>query len=103
MPGPISPDAVQKAKNESIPEVVYEVFNAQIVKNWDGKSAVVRQDEIIDILVGDKHLERSDIFGNNWLDVEYAYRELGWVVIYDKPGYNEDYPATFKFMKAPNR
>ncbi len=32
-----------------------------------------------------------------WLNVEELYRAQGWTVTYDKPGYNESYPATFTF------
>lgn len=33
----------------------------------------------------------------HWLNFEGAYRRAGWKVEFDKPGYNESYPATFKF------
>jgi hypothetical protein len=42
-------------------------------------------------------VERGEIFHRGWLDVEDAYRAEGWTVVYDKPGYNESYAASFTF------
>jgi len=39
----------------------------------------------------------ANIFDNHWLDVEPIFEDCGWKVEYDKPGFNENYPATFKF------
>jgi hypothetical protein len=33
------------------------------------------------------------------MDVEDVYQKAGWEVEFDKPGYNEDYEANFKFSK----
>ncbi len=41
----------------------------------------------------------TTVCDNHWLDVEDVYREAGWVVEYDKPGYCESYEATFTFKK----
>lgn len=35
-------------------------------------------------------LTKDEIFDNHWLDIEDIYREQGWKVKYDKPGYNEE-------------
>jgi hypothetical protein len=43
--------------------------------------------------------KREDVFKNGWLNVEHLYETHGWKVEYDKPAYNEDYPATFKFIE----
>ena len=42
-------------------------------------------------------LTKAKIFSEGYLNVEEVYREQGWVVSYDKPGYNESYDANFKF------
>ncbi len=42
---------------------------------------------------------RKQLFEKGWLDVEPIFKKAGWDVEYDKPGYNESYPATFKFSR----
>jgi hypothetical protein len=42
---------------------------------------------------------RQQVFDNNWLDVEDIFRKAGWKVNYEKPAYNESYPASFKFQQ----
>ena len=41
------------------------------------------------------------LFENHYLDVEELYRQEGWLVTHDKPGYDETYPATFTFERSP--
>jgi hypothetical protein len=56
-----------------------------------------KQDELIaEILSRDAQFTR-DAFKNHWLDIEDTYREQGWTVEYDSPGYNESYDAYFVF------
>ena len=102
---PITPDEIVDRKREVIPDFVFEAFNYCIVEEWDGRSATVGQDEVIDYIMsliekeGIKDVERQDLFDKHWLDIEDIYREAGWDVYYDKPAYNETYEATFKFSK----
>jgi len=96
---PISPDNIVELKLNTIPDVVIESFNVMIPRKWNGYSSTITQDEIIDEIQKKSNYSRSEIFKNKWLDVEDIYRAEGWVVIYDKPGYNETYPATFEFKK----
>lgn len=98
--GPLKSSEVDNAKLRDIPEEVFEAFNELIVKSWNGSIAVVRQDDVIARIMEKLDVSRHAIFGAHWLDVEPAYRKAGWSVLYDKPGYNEDYPATFEFRKA---
>jgi hypothetical protein len=99
--GPISPDEVASQKIDSIPDGVFEVFNAVIVENWNSRtqSAKFLQDDVVDRLVNKLDVTREEIFSNKWLDVEDAYREQGWEVTFDKPGYNETYLASFLFQR----
>jgi len=92
----ISPREVVKYRKESIPNVVLEAFNALIKEKFNVYSAVVFQDDIVEILE-EKGFARNDIYDRHWLDVEDIYREKGWNVKYDKPGYCEDYRAYFEF------
>lgn len=103
---PISPKDVSSQKTKLIPSVVFEVFNELIALNFSGKSSVVRQDVAADRIVilynkrNEFHtIDKRYVYDNNWLDIEDSYRDAGWKVYYDKPGYNETYPATFEFTK----
>lgn len=97
---PIRPQEVVTKKVETIPNVVIEAFNELIAKNYTGYSATVKQDDIIKLIRSkDETISRKHIFDNHWLDVEDIYRKNGWVVEYDKPGYNESYDARFIFKK----
>lgn len=90
-----------------IPSFVIEAVNKLLNKHWNGREAIITQNEIIDaIKVPSEYQEieandfRGIIFDNNWLDFEPLYRKKGWSVEYDKPGYCEDYEAYFKFKKG---
>jgi len=96
MAKPITPAEVTSKKLANIPDRVIEAFNTLIAKHYDGRSATVKQDEVLAAIVTDE-ITRSMVFENHWLDVEDIFREAGWDVEYDKPAYNESYPATFTF------
>jgi len=99
---PIDPNKVQEAKSALLPDAVVGSFNELIAEKWSAgtQSASFTQDEVIDrILVKMKGVTRHQLFERNLLDVEPKYRAEGWVVEYDKPGYNESYKATFTFIK----
>jgi len=101
---PLSPSEVVEAKVSSIPAFVFDAFNAVIAKKFNGNSATVKRDDVIAIILanapdGEVTLTRKKIFDEHWLDVEDAYRKVGWKVTYDKPGHNEDYEAYFVFKK----
>jgi hypothetical protein len=119
---PIKPEEVQEKKNETIPAPIVEVFNKLIVEKWDGRKAVIKQDEamerVLEVMVPttNYHVEkgsersrkllkdgrskkREEIFEKKQFDIEPVFRSVGWKVTYDKPAYNETYPATFTFTK----
>lgn len=94
---PIRPEQVPMIKQKDIPEPVLEAFNELIIKNFRGDGAVLRQADLVALMV-QKGLNKEDIFANSWLDVEPLYRAAGWSVEYDKPAAGEgDYPPTFIF------
>lgn len=97
---PVTPNQVTEFKKKQMPEGVIEAFNELIAKRWNGSTSTIMQDEIIDLIVEKvPRATRRKIFDNHWLDVEDIFREEGWKVSYDKPGYNETYEASFKFSK----
>lgn len=103
----IKPEEVVKAKEKIVPEFVFEAFNECIAKHIQGKRSEFTQDSVIEAMYRHARLYRyhgidngkfrQKIFAERWLDVEPIYREAGWAVAYDKPAYNETYPATFIF------
>ncbi len=98
---PITPDEALQLKRELLPPKVLETFNRFIGENiLSNGTAIVYQDDIVKDLAN-QGLDRELVFKKGWLDVEDVYREAGWKVEYDKPGYNETYRSSFTF-KAPN-
>ncbi len=104
---PISPKDIADAKKNIIPDYVIKTFNDLIAKNYNGNSATVTQDEVVNALLqycADQSGEvlnkyRDDIFNEHWLDVEEIYSKAGWKVKYDKPAFCENYGAYWVFKK----
>ncbi|MCK9369249.1 hypothetical protein M0R04_04860 [Candidatus Dojkabacteria bacterium] len=96
MSTPISPKDVQKKKINFPPEV-FDIFNEQIHKEWDGKKAIVHQSTVRDILANRLNLEHYVIFENHYLDVEDEYKAVGWKVDYIKGAFHDK--SFFVFTK----
>ena len=97
---PISPDEVTIQKVKDIPDEVIECWNKAIAKKWKGHGIItIQQKSIVTELALTMNVDRHQIFENGWLDIERLYRENGWNVEYDGPGYNESYSAFFTFSK----
>lgn len=96
MSKPIRPEEIGDAKGKHIPAAVFDAFNAEIATHFGGGSATVKQAAVVQRLV-DGGIKASEIFTAGWLNVEEAYRAVGWTVVYDKPGFNETGEAYFTF------
>lgn len=97
---PISPDEVVAFKRlVAIPDIVFNVFNNLIAKNWRNDQATVKQADVVGVLVA-SGIHRERIFSEHMLDIEDIYAASGWDVVFDKPSYNETYTANWKFTKA---
>lgn len=102
---PITPQEAKAAATDSIPSEVFDAFNELLTAQGHASVITVKQDEVVALIVQkitatkDWHASavRNKIFDLGWLDVEAAYGKAGWKVTYDKPAYNETYPATFTF------
>jgi len=99
---PIKPGEVADKKKIDIPDAAFEAFNELIAENYNGRTATVYQDKVVERMAA-KGLNRNEIFKKGWLDVEEIYGKTGWKVEYDKPGYNEDYAAHFIFTNRRHR
>ena len=96
--GPITPQEILKDLPNIIPSFVFEAVNNLLKKKFRGDTVTIKQDEILaEIAKLQDTFSRQDIYDNKWLDFERVYRENGWKVKYEKPAYNENYPAYFEF------
>ena len=95
---PVTPDEVVAHKENVLPAAVLESFNELITRNFSGNQATFKQEDVV-ALMKRKGLKRTEIFKKGFLNVKDVYSKVGWTVEYDKPGYNESYPATFTFTK----
>lgn len=95
---PLRPEEMTSAKAAALPQVVIQAFNESITDAWDGSSATVYKDNIVEklMLAG---ITREEIQSKHMLDVEPIYREQGWKVVYDGPAYNESYRGFYVFSK----
>lgn len=103
---PIKPTDIVAAKKATIPDIVLESVNELIAVKWDGHQARVKQDELVALILGktsDDTLTSDKLYKDHMLDFEDIYREAGWIVEYDRPAYNETYPAAFTFSKKRYR
>lgn len=106
-PSPITPAEVGRFKLDIPPPEVIDVFNELIAAHWDGSSATVAQRHALDRIAIEMGVEfkspdagpkwTAEVLSKGWLNIEALYESAGWKVTYDKPGYNETYPATFTF------
>lgn len=103
MTEPIKPQDINKLK--VFPEEVIEAFNELIIKYWRTDKAHFTEEEAMKLTIkkfhttGDSFRISSYYYDRGFFDIEEKYREAGWDVAYDKPGYCEDYKATFTFTK----
>jgi hypothetical protein len=102
---PITPKEANLNFKNSFPEFVIQAINNCILNSSFGKeSFTITQDTIIDeiLRLAPEGTTTKEIFENHWLDFEDLYHGFGWKIIYDKPGWDEDYPEIFKFKAIRN-
>jgi hypothetical protein len=106
MKQPIKPEELTTLKRHQLPDEVIDACNELIALKWTGSCSTFTQDKFIDTILqkrkenGRSEITRTEIFDRHYLDIEDIYKEEGWLVEYDKPAYNESYPASFTFRKG---
>ena len=92
---PITPDKIIKP----IPEEVFETFNELIVKDYDGREAIVYLEEARNLVSSKLKAAGKEL--QDWmLDIEDSYRKTKkWIVVYDSPSIGDNYEAFYKFTK----
>lgn len=91
---PISPDEIKI----ELPDFVIEAVNEMIKRKYRGGSFSFKAKELIalrnELNLGPKD---KDWYQEKWMDFEEVFRESGWNVRYDRPGYNENYDDYYEF------
>jgi hypothetical protein len=97
MTSPITPQEVQLKRKKVFPKEIIDVFNSFIILNWNGQKSVVKQSSIINYIKAKMDITDEEIFDKHYLDIEEIYKEVGWVVEYNKPTWDETFEAYFVF------
>jgi hypothetical protein len=98
---PVAPSEVVDLQREQIPSAVIATVNSMIAEQGGGY-VILRQKDI-QARLQEAGLDVAEIYEKGWLNFEDLYRQAGWEVEYDKPGYNETYDANFVFKPAKER
>lgn len=97
---PFTPDEAKQAKEDQMPDAVFEVVNEMLAKEYTGSGRVVlKQGEVVSNIAAKMGISRNAVFDRKLLDFEPHYRRAGWTVNYDKPAYNESYEAFWEFSR----
>ena len=99
----LKPEDISDSKEEYIPDVVFDVVNALITQEWNGRSACIKQKDIIEKIGQISDLTKDIIYKKNYLDIENVYRKNGWEVEYESPAWGESFDAYFEFTKPKKR
>jgi hypothetical protein len=104
MSKPIKPNELDALQTERLPDFVFDAVNALLAEKANGQNTIrLFQDEVVSAILSRCDLSQSELYDKHYLDFEPAYREAGWSVKYDKPGYNETYEPHFIFSKNGKR
>jgi hypothetical protein len=100
---PIKPSEVLDLKAKTIPDAMIQAVNEMIAKNWNGRSATVRKDDLLERYFKIKghtnnRENRDKLYDDHALDFEDFYRKEGWKVNYSSPCYGDsDFEPYFEF------
>lgn len=96
---PVTPEEVAATPEESFPDEVFEAFNALIREKYRRGCAKFTFKEAAARVSSALGISTGEVYDRNLLDVEDVYRKAGWLVVMDKPGYNESYDGYWTFSK----
>jgi hypothetical protein len=100
---PIKPTEVLTEKAKTIPDAVIQAVNEMIAKNWNGRSATVKKEHLLEryFKISGKTNDRANrdkLYDDNALDFEDFYRKEGWSVDYNSPCYGDsDFEPYWEF------
>jgi hypothetical protein len=95
---PISPEEIIDKLEDIIHPAIIQAVNKLLKSKFRGGYVTIKQKDIVEEAMKiDSTLLRKDIFENHWMDFEKVYKKYGWIVTYDRPGYNESYEPSYEF------
>jgi hypothetical protein len=96
---PVTPDEVWDVRLQQMPNTVILAINHLIAENMQGNISVFTAEDVIAEIVAAGDIHRNEIFQRGYLNFEQIYRQVGWKVETDRPGYNETYSTVYTFEK----
>jgi len=97
---PFSPQEAREALKKNLPDYVIEAVNQLLAEKIGSSSYItLMQDEVLDLIMelSNGEVTRDEVIKRHYLDFEGVYRDAGGKVTYDRPGFNEDYEASYCF------
>lgn len=94
---PISPDELREMIRTDIPDFVLDAVDHFLIAEGFKEKIIIQQNALVDYIVANNDIERSDIFSKKYLDFENHYRRVGWTVNFVKRPYYTDESDYFVF------
>jgi hypothetical protein len=93
----LSPSEADELRSQgySIPQQVLEAVNDLIVTK-PSNCFTLKISAVKEAIANKMGIPQVEIEAH-WLDFEPVYRDAGWTVYYDRPGYNESYEGFYQF------
>lgn len=93
----IGPEDMVKQWQQALPDEVVETFNDLLAQNFDGRFAIVREDDLLAALK-EKGLNAKEVQEQRWLHQTYQlYKEAGWKADHRTPGWDDSFKPYFRF------
>lgn len=104
---PLTPSEVHVQFTRDFDPYIIQAVNNLLVKKFSPgiRSLIIKRDEVLTeyfrISPSDgrnQAIRRAELFENHQLDFEELFSKYGWIVKYDKPGWDETYEPFFEFV-----
>lgn len=94
---PIKPNDIMDNLEDIIHPDVIRAVNEILKDKYRGSRITFTLKEIKAKAISYGNISDKEIDEKKWLDFESIYRKAGWVVNYDRPGWDENYDSFFEF------
>lgn len=93
----ISPDEMLSRWQQALPDAVVETFNEELVRLFNGKTASIREKNLLAILEK-KSVQSKNVLEQRWLkQASELYKERGWKVVERDCGGEDSYDIHYQF------
>jgi len=93
----LGPNEMITQWQQALPDAVIETFNELLAKHFNGKTASIKEKELLDALEA-KELSTKEVTDQRWLfQTQELYKEKGWKVLYRSPNWEQDFNPYFQF------